>query len=237
MKLGIFCFFFNSFLKKHSTCRSFNFLGKKCVKEPNFEPFVVSQFSTTLSITSWWHFFFFFQTNNQCQYQPASVVDSIMFCHYANEVPNHGTNLKYLQNIPQDLSPVYSEADCCAAVYIAHQNSKKKNYEMKAVLSKLRLPAFFCFFLLFFFLWAFKKNLFCQKKEIVYRNMPFHFFFFFATFFRKDIVDWNNAMSQKSNLFPNQNAPSHKKIQNMETKKNKTIKRKKKLVRGDISNS
>ena len=44
------------------------------------------------------------------------------------------------------------------------------------------------------------------------------FRFFFATFFWKDNVGWNNAMSQKSNIFPNQNAPSHKKIQNMKTK-------------------
>ena len=60
------------------------------------------------------------------------------------------------------------------------------------------------------------------------------FVFFFATFFRKDFAQWNNAMSPKSNIFPNQNAPSHKKIQNMETKKNKTIKRKKKFSGGYI---
>ena len=58
------------------------------------------------------------------------------------------------------------------------------------------------------------------------------FLFFFATFFRKDIVEWNNAMSQKSNLFPNQNAPSHKKIQNMETKKTKQLNVKKNLAGG-----
>ena len=114
---------------------------------------------------------------------------------------------------------------------------EKTNDEMRGVLWKLRLPTFFCFFWMFFFLCTFKKNLFCQKKEIVYENIPFCFFIFFATLFRKDIVEWNNAMSHKSNIFRNQNAPSHKKIQNMETRKNKTMKRKKTILRGDIFNS
>ena len=63
----------------------------------------------------------------------------------------------------------------------------------------------------------------------------FVFFCFFATLFRKDIVEWNKAMSHKSNIFPNQNAPSHKKIQNMKTKKTKQFNVKKKFSTGIYS--
>jgi len=57
-------------------------------------------------------------------------------------------------------------------------------------------------------------------------------FFLFSTLLRKDIVEWNNAMSPLINFFPNQNAPSHKNIRNMKAKENKTIKGKKNSERG-----
>ena len=80
------------------------------------------------------------------------------------------------------------------------------------------------FFLNIFFSLHIQEKPSMSKQEIVCRNMPFRFFFFFSTLFRKDIVVWNNAMSPKSNIFPNQNAPSHKKIQDMKTKQNESNK-------------
>ena len=93
---------------------------------------------------------------------------------------------------------------------------------------------FFVFFLYFCFFEHSRKTFYVKETDNIWEHA---FSFFLATFFRKDIVEWNNAMSPLSNFFPNQNAPSHKKIQNMKTKENKSIKGYFKILSGGISNS
>ena len=80
----------------------------------------------------------------------------------------------------------------------------------------------FLLFLNIFFSFYIQEKPFLSKERDSIWEHALSFCFFFATFFRKDFAQWNNAMSPKSNIFPNQNAPSHKKIQNMETKKKQT---------------
>ena len=57
---------------------------------------------------------------------------------------------------------------------------------MRALVWKLRLPTFFCFFWIFFFSLHNREKLFLSNKEIV--KMTMVLLFFFATLFRKDIA-------------------------------------------------
>ena len=95
---------------------------------------------------------------------------------------------------------------------------------MRGVTEKLRLRTFFCFFWIFFFLWTFKKNLFCQKKEIVYGNMLFCFCFFLRLFFGKILPNGTTPCPQKATSFQIKTPHPTKRFRTWKQKKTNLLK-------------